>query len=181
MTDIASTVVGYLTDVRADALTATLVEDEQGHAPTITIGDEDVLVGQIGSYVAVRQSGIHIIAMVTRMTEQELLAAPSIQTPGEADARLPFAKRIAQLTPLGTIKPDGLFERGVWQYPTTGAEVHAIGVADIAKMFDKFQSKGFSVGTLASHPTLNVCLDPSNLSADTLPSLGRQDRANPGR
>jgi hypothetical protein len=99
-----STVVGYLVDVRADALTATLVEDEQGHTPTITIGDEDILVGQIGSYVSVRQSGIQLIAMVTRMTEQEALTSPSIETPGEANARLPFAKRTAQLTPLGTIK-----------------------------------------------------------------------------
>jgi hypothetical protein len=173
MAATVSTVVGYLVDVRADALTATLVEDEQGHTPTITIGDEDILVGQIGSYVSVRQSGIQLIAMVTRMTEQEALTAPSIETPGEANARLPFAKRTAQLTPLGTIKSDGLFERGVWQYPTTGAEVHAIGVADIAKMFDKFQSKGFAVGTLATHPTLNVCLDPSSLFGRHFAILGQ--------
>jgi len=70
--------VGYLVDVQGDALTATLVEDEQGHSPIITIGDEDILVGQIGSYVAVRQGGIHIIAMVTRMTEQEVLAASNL-------------------------------------------------------------------------------------------------------
>jgi hypothetical protein len=48
------------------------------------------------------------------------------------------------------LKPDGLFERGVGLYPTTGAEVHALGVSDIAKMFDKFQSKGLSVGKVAS-------------------------------
>ncbi len=49
------------------------------------------------------------------------------------------------------------------QYPTTGAQVHAIGEADIAKMFDRFQSKGLAVGTLASHPSLKVYLDPTNL------------------
>lgn len=107
------------------------------------------------------------------MTEQEILAPPSIETPSEADARLPFAKRIAQLTPLGTVNADGLFERGVWQYPTTGAEVHAVGVADIAKMFDKFQSKGFSVGTLATHQTLQVCLDPTNLFGRHFAILGQ--------
>jgi hypothetical protein len=163
MSLIDSTVVGYLVDVRGDMLTASLVEDELGRVPTVTIADEDIIVGQIGSYVAVRQGPVHIIAMVTRMTEQEGLAGSSIDTPGDTAARLPFAKRVAQLTPLGSIKPDGLFERGVGLYPTTGAEVHALGVSDIAKMFDKFQSKGLSVGTVASYPTLNLCLDPTNL------------------
>ncbi len=166
-------VIGYIVDVQGSLLTATLVEDEQGHSPTVTIGDEDIAVGQLGSYVAIRQNAVHIIAVVTRMTEQEALATPTIETPGEDTARLPFAKRIARLTPIGSIKADGQFERGVGQYPTTGAEVHAIGSADIAKMFDRFQSKGFSVGTVATHPSLKVCLDPSNLFGRHFAILGQ--------
>lgn len=169
----APTVIGYIIDVQGNLLTATLVEDEQGHAPTVTIGDEDIAVGQLGSYVAIRQNAVHIIAIVTRMTEQEALAAPTIETPGEDTARLPFAKRIARLTPIGSIKADGQFDRGVGQYPTTGAEVHAIGSGDIAKMFARFQSKGFSVGTIATHPSLKVCLDPSNLFGRHFAVLGQ--------
>ena len=104
MAETASTVIGYIVDVQGSLLIATLVEDEQGRTPTITIGDEDILVGQIGSYVAIRQNEIHIIAIVTRMTEQEALAASSIETPGEDSARLPFAKRIARLTPIGSMR-----------------------------------------------------------------------------
>ena len=163
MSDSPSTVIGYIVDVQGNLLMSTLVEDDQGHAPIVTIGDEDVLVGQLGSYVAVKQNEVHLIAIVTRMTEQEALAAPTIETPGDDAARLPFAKRIARLTPVGSIIGDGQFERGVAQYPTTGAEVHAIGSADIAKMFDRFQSKGLAVGTLASHRSLKVYLDPTNL------------------
>ena len=159
----ANTVIGHIVDVQGDLLTATLVEDDQGQAPTVTIGDEDVLVGQLGSYVAIRQNEVHLIAIVTRMTEQEGLATPTIETPGEETARLPYAKRVARLTPVGSIIENGEFERGVAQYPTTGSQVHAIGSADIAKMFDRFQSKGLSVGTLASNPSLTVCLDPTNL------------------
>ena len=173
MAGTTSTVIGYIVDVQGGLLIATLVEDEQGRTPTITIGDEDILVGQIGSYVAIRQNEVHIIAIVTRMTEQEALAASSIETPGEDAARLPFAKRIARLTPIGSIQPAGLFDRGVGRYPTTGAEVHAIGTADIAKMFDRFQSKGFAVGTVATHPTLKVCLDPSNLFGRHFAILGQ--------
>ena len=163
MPDSANTVIGHVVDVQGHLLMATLIEDEQGAAPTVTIGDEDVLVGQLGSYVAVRQNEVHLIAIVTRMTEQEGLAAPSIETPGDDTARLSFAKRIARLTPVGSIVGEGQFERGVAQYPTTGAQVHAIGSEDISKMFDRFQSKGLAVGTLASHPSLKVCLDPTNL------------------
>jgi hypothetical protein len=169
----ANTVIGYVVDVQGNLLTATLVEDDQGRVPTITVGDEDILVGQIGSYAAIRQNPVHLIAIVTRMTEQEALAAPTIETPGEDPARLPFAKRIARLTPIGSISHDGKFERGIGQYPTTGAEVHAIGLADIAKMFDRFQSKGFSVGTLATHPALKVFLDPSNLFGRHFAILGQ--------
>jgi hypothetical protein len=166
-------VIGHLVDVQGNIFTATLVEDEQGLTPTVTIGDEDILVGQIGSYVAIKQNDLHIIAIVTRMTEQEALAAASIETPGEDSARLPFAKRIARLTPIGCIQPDGSFDRGIGQYPTTGAEVHAMGIGDITRMFDRFYSKGFAVGAAATHPTLRVCLDPSSLFGRHLAILGQ--------
>lgn len=173
MPEHVSTVVGYLIDVQGDIFTASLVEDDQGHTPTITIGDEDILVGQIGSYVAIRQNDVNIITMVTRMTEQESLAKPTIETPGEDTARLSFAKRIARLTPIGSILVDGHFDRGIGQYPTTGAEVHAICSVEIAKMFERFQAKGFSVGTVATHPSLKVCLDPSNLFGRHFAILGQ--------
>lgn len=168
-----NTIIGYVVDVQNSLLTASLVEDDQGRAPTVTVGDEDILVGQIGSYVAIRQSDIHIIAVVTRMTEQEALSSPTIETPGEDAARLPFAKRTARLTPIGSIGADGRFDRGVGQYPTTGAEVHAVGAGDIAKMFDRFQAKGFSVGAVAAHPSLKVCLDPSSLFGRHFAILGQ--------
>jgi len=156
MPDTTNTLIGHVMDVQGHLLTASLVEDDQGRVPTVTIGDEDILIGQIGSYVAIRQNHINIVAIVSRMTEQEALAAATIESPGEAAARLPFAKRIARLTPIGSIRPDGQFDRGVGQFPTTGAEVHAIGSADISKMFEQFQSKGYSVGTVATHPSLKI-------------------------
>lgn len=166
-------VIGHIVDVQGGLLTATLAEDEQGASPVVTIAGEDILVGQIGSYVAIKQNDINIIAIVTRMTEQEALLGTAIETPTGEEARLPFAKRMARLTPIGSIAEDGQFTRGVGRYPTTGAEVHAIGTADIAKMFERYQSKGFSVGTVATHPSLRVCLDPSNLFGRHFAILGQ--------
>jgi len=168
-----STIVGHIVDVQGNLLLATLLEDEQGHAPTVTIGDEDILVGQLGSYVSVRQNDLNLIAVVTRMTEQEGLAAASIETPGEDAARLPYAKRMTRLTPVGSVLPDGQFQRGVARYPTTGASVHAIGSSAVSTMFDRFQSKGLSVGTLSSHRSLQVYLDPTSLFGRHAAILGQ--------
>ena len=173
MENAAQTVIGYIIDVQGNILAATLVEDEQGHAPTVTIGDEDIVVGRIGSYVAIRQNAVHIIAMVTRMIEQEALAVPTIESPGDQNARLPFAKRLARLTPIGSIDPEGHFERGVGQYPTTGAEVHAIGSAEIKKMFERFDAVGFEVGALTTHPSIKVSLHATNLFGRHLAILGQ--------
>jgi hypothetical protein len=173
MQEPAQTVIGYIIDVQGNALTATLVDDEQGQVPVVTIGDEDIVVGQIGSYVAIRQNAVHVIAMVTRMLEQEELAVPTIETPGEQSARLPFAKRQVRLTPIGSMASDGHFERGVGQYPTTGAEVHAIGSADITKMFERFHAEGFEVGSLTTHPAIKVSLHASNLFGRHLAILGQ--------
>jgi len=166
-------VIGYLVDVQGNQLAATLIEDEQGHVPTITIGDEDIAVGQIGSYVVIRQGSVKVIAMVTRMTEQESLATPTIETPGEPGARLPYAKRIARLTPIGSINSEGLFGRGVGQYPTTGAEVHAIGSEEIGTMLGEFRTKGFEVGKLITHPSIRVSLHASNLFGRHVAILGQ--------
>jgi len=167
------TLIGHVVDIEPNAIGVSLIEDEQGRTPTITIGDEDIQVGQIGSYVAIRQNDIRIIAIVTRMTEQEALAIPSIETPGEDSARMPFAKRTVQLTPVGTIVPTGQFERGVSRYPTTGAEVHAVGIAEIELMFSKFQSKKYSVGTVAMHKSLKVYLEPNSLFGRHAAILGQ--------
>ncbi len=168
-----NTVIGYLVDVQGDQLAATLIEDEQGHVPTITIGDEDIAIGQIGSYVVIRQGSVQIIAMVTRMTEQESLATPTIETPGEPAARLPYAKRTARLTPIGSINSEGLFGRGVGQYPTTGAEVHAIGSEEIGTMLGEFRTKGFEVGKLITHPSIRISLHAANLFGRHLAILGQ--------
>lgn len=163
MSEQANTLIGHITDVSGSMLTASLIEDEQGNAPKVTIGDEDILIGQIGSYVQIVQGDIKILALLTRMTEQEKLAPLTQGATSAESVRLSYAQRIVNLVPIGSIKEDGVFERGVSTYPTTGAEVHAVGSSDIEIMFSKFRSKQYDVGNLSSHPTLSVCLDPTSL------------------
>lgn len=173
MPEDSSTIIGNIIDVQCGSLTAALIEDEQGRTPTITIGDEDIYIGQIGSYVSIQQGNVKILALVTRMTEQEKLAPVEPGTGGIEAVRMSCAKRIVALVPLGTINSDGEFERGVSLFPTTGAEVHAIGSADINLIFTKFQSKGYDVGNLSSNTSIKVCLDPNSLFGRHFAILGQ--------
>lgn len=168
-----NTVIGYVVDVRGGSLTVNLAEDEQGKVPVITIGDEDILVGQPGSYVAVWQGAIKILALVTRMTESEKMPPLAPGETGEDAIRVTFAHRVIALVPLGTINAEGHFERGVSVYPTTGAEVHAVGTAELNSIFEKYHTKEYNIGKLSSHPSLDVYLDPTSLFGRHFAVLGQ--------
>lgn len=173
MPDESNTIIGNIIDVQGGSLTAALIEDEQGQTPTITIGDEDIYIGQIGSYVSIQQGGVKILALVTRMTEQEKLAPIEPGSGGVESVRMSYAKRIVMLVPLGTLNSEGEFDRGVSIFPTTGAEVHAIGSGEISTIFSRFQSKGYDVGFLSSQPTQKVFLDPTSLFGRHCAILGQ--------
>ncbi|MCI0447694.1 hypothetical protein L0152_31330, partial [bacterium] len=60
--------IGYLTDVRGNGMEARLIAVD-GDKRTIRIDDQEILIGQIGSYVTVRQNHINILALIFRDTE----------------------------------------------------------------------------------------------------------------
>ena len=158
-------------DVRGDGLTANLLADEQESTPKVTVGDEDILVGQLGSYVSVQQGPIKILCLVTRITEQEKLADANAASP-EAPV-ITYAQRTISLIPIGTVTSEGQFERGVSTYSTTGAEVHVVSAPDLAILFSKFQEQGYEVGGLSSQPSVKVHLDPSRLFGRHFAILGQ--------
>jgi len=163
MTETSDTKIGRVIDVRGEGMVAVLDSSEQGESPKVTIGREDVLIGQIGSYVKVVQGSVSILAMLTRMSEVEKLEGTEQATPSKEMDFTPLAQRTIWLTPIGTLNEASEFERGVSIYPTTGAEVHAVGKDDLKTMFTKFESKGYDVGFLPSNPSVSVCLDPTAL------------------
>lgn len=165
------TLIGHVIDVRGDGLTANLLADDQGAAPKITVGDEDVLIGQLGSYVSVRQGSVRILCIVTRVSEQEKLADANTASP---DAPIvTYAQRAVSLIPIGSVSADGQFERGVSSYPTTGAEVHVVAGNELDTLFNKFRAQGYVVGSLSSQPAVNVCLEPSRLFGRHFAILGQ--------
>src|SRR3990170_3241645 len=139
MPEDSPSLIGHILDVQGAVFTADLEEDEEGVTPTVTIGDEDIAVGRLGSYVRVQQGALHIVAIVARMTEREKLPPTPAGEAGADEDREPLALRTIQLVPVGSLNNNGEFERGISAYPTTGAEVHAIGKENLAQMFRRFQ------------------------------------------
>ena len=65
MTPYTKTLIGHLTKVEPGALSATLVEADEGRLPRIPTSPETDMNGQPGSYVAITQDNIKLLAVVT--------------------------------------------------------------------------------------------------------------------
>ena len=173
MDSSGSTLIGYVIDVRGNAMVVSLLDEEQGAAPVVTVGDEDVLVGQIGSYVLVAQAAVRILCIVTRITEQEKLLESTLAKGADELPALGSAKRALVLVPIGAVDDTGRFQRGVSCYPTTGAEVHVVGSGELARLFEAYREQGYSVGFVAAQPVVDVCLEPSRLFGRHFALLGQ--------
>jgi DNA helicase HerA-like ATPase len=160
MTPYTKTLIGHLTKVEAGALSATLVGAEEGRLPRISLKDEVRMDGQPGSYVAITQGDIKLLALVTSITE-----IPSITGSGTSKS--------IHLIPLGEVSPAGVFQNGIKNYPVTGAEVHTVSKEDIEAIFIKFRAQGYSVGHSTADSSIEVCMDPAALFGRHFAILGQ--------
>jgi len=167
----AASLIGHVVDVQGSVFSADLTDASQGQVPAVTLGDEDILVGRLGSYVRIEQGTVKLLAMIARMTEREKLPAEGAggaEVVGEATAQ-----RTVQLIPIGSLVSDGSFERGVAIYPTTGAEVHAVASVEVDAMFRRYREKNFDIGAVSTNPSIRVHLDPSPMFGRHCAILGQ--------
>jgi DNA helicase HerA-like ATPase len=157
MAQESTTLVGRITEVRENGLTAELTVDHSNGFPFVTLGKEELLVGQVGSYLRIEQKDIKIIGLVSHSYEE---GGGSKQG-------------MISLIPVGELTKDGHFSRGIGRYPTPGAEVHVMGSADIGVMFERFRAMGFDLGHMPSYPAMRVYLDPSAMFGRHLAILGQ--------
>ena len=129
-------------DVTADLFTARLVtrSDEAS-------ANGDVKLGQVGSYLMIKQADSRTLTMV----ERSYSAADS---KGQA-------ANMVRLTPLGEISPKGVFTRGVSHFPISGAEIHEVTYNDLARIFSSHSEVDYKVGRLTSFEAIEVNLDAS--------------------
>lgn len=147
---LEQTLIGYLTDVHGGGMAARIIEDYANDAPVIQLGDEEILAGQVGSYVVIRQAAVSVLALVFKIWEQDRFDSD--------DKRK--ADRFVSLIPVGEIDDNDTFIRGVRSYPTPGAKVYAVGVNEINAIFAKYRDYGFYIGQLSSHKSYQLSLDP---------------------
>ncbi len=159
----SSTVIGYITQVRGDGMTARLAEEHTGDAHTITINGEELLTGQIGSYTVVRQKQVSVLALVFKTWAEDRFDSSGCR----------LTDRFIALIPVGELNQDGSFQRGVRHYPTSGANVYAVGFAEINAIFSKFRDYQFFIGQLSSHKDYQLGLDPKALFGRHFAVLGQ--------
>jgi len=145
--------LGYVSEVRGDGMIARVAEEHSTETPLIKVGDEEILAGHIGSYVVIRQAHITVLALVQKMWGHDRF--------DPADRR--NTDRFIALISVGEIQDDGSFIRGVRHYPTPGAKVYAVGMAEINAIFSKFRDYNFFIGQLSSHKDYHLSLDPRAL------------------
>ena len=156
-----STLIGHVTDIVSNRFTVNLLTDDNGYSPIINVGENPVLVGQIGTHVSIQQRGVHVLASVTHTWEE--------RNNGEI-------QRFMECLPLGEVVSDDKFCRGINQYPITGAEVYLVNEDEMQSLFSNNAGYNFSMGHLKNHPEVKVFLDPNPLFATAIYRRPLRDR-----
>jgi DNA helicase HerA-like ATPase len=141
-----NTLLGHIVESNGSEFVAQLISDEDGFVPEVVVDDVNVRIGQIGSYLMVRQSGVYVLVIVESMWQEV-----------DAEGKL---IRMLRINPLGEITPKGGFVRGVAHFPTTGAELHLVSGNTLALLFSKYSAADFKVGKLSAFESVDVFIDP---------------------
>jgi len=141
-----NTLIGHLVETNGSDFSAQLISEDEGFVPEVTVDDINVRIGQIGSYLMVRQSGIYVLVIVESMWQE-------VSGDGELT-------RMLRLNPLGEISAKGGFQRGVAHFPTTGAELHIVTASTLEVLFSKYSAAEFKVGKLSASDSVDVYMDP---------------------
>jgi DNA helicase HerA-like ATPase len=141
-----NTLLGHIVESNGSEFVAQLISDEDGFVPEVMVEGMNIRIGQIGSYLMVRQSGIYVLVIVESMWQEV-----------DAEGKL---IRMLRINPLGEITAKGGFSRGVAHFPTTGAELHLVSGATLALLFSKYSAADFKVGRLSAFESVDVFIDP---------------------
>jgi hypothetical protein len=152
-----STYIGSLIEVSGEEFVARLISEDEGYAPIKDIATDKLRVGQVGSYMLVKQASSEILTIVDKMWETG--AAHNLQ-------------RLVTLTPVGEIQPHG-FERGITHFPTTGAELHLVSAWALEKIFSEHSAAEYKVGKLSANHSIDVYIDAANFFGRHVAVLGQ--------
>jgi hypothetical protein len=154
-----NTLIGHLVETNGSEFVAQLISEDEGFVPQVTVDGIEVRIGQIGSYLMVRQSEVYVLVIVESMWQE-------VEPGGEL-------MRMIRVNPVGEISAKGGFIRGVAHFPTTGAEVHLVGASTLEVLFSKYSAADFKVGKLSSFDSVDVFIDPDTFFGRHAAILGQ--------
>jgi len=154
-----SNVLGHLVEISGDAFVAKLLTERDGQPAEKMIGLDKVRIGQVGSYLMVKQSGHELLCTVESMWVE--------QTANNREVHK------IRLVPLGEFNKERQFERGITNYPTTGAELHLVSTWNLERIFSDFSDVYYKVGKLSAFKSIDVFLDASNFFGRHAAILGQ--------
>ncbi len=159
MDQSSNKVLGHLIEITAESFIARLSESPDSLASEKMIGMDKVRVGQVGSYLMVKQTDIKILCMVESMWMET-----------SVDGRETHKIR---LIPLGEFNQSREFDRGINHYPTTGAELHLVSNWNLERVFSDHSEVFYKVGKLSTFESIDVYLDASNFFGRHAAILGQ--------
>jgi len=143
-----SSVLVHLVEINHEYFVALLKPDLDDISTDKMIGLDKVRIGQVGSYLLVKQAGSKLLCMVESMWSE-------ISSEGLDVQKL-------RITPLGEFDTSGDFARGVNHFPTTGAELHLVSNWNLERIFSDYSDVYYKVGKLSAFDAIDVYLDASN-------------------
>ncbi len=152
-------VLGHLVEITHEFLVANLKSDLEGLSAGKMIGMDKVRIGQVGSYLMVKQDDTSILTMVESMWTET------------SSDNVDLYK--IRLTPLGEFDSSGNFDRGIKHFPTVGAELHVVSNWNLERIFSDFSEVYYKVGKLSSFDSIDVYLDASNFFGRHAAILGQ--------
>jgi hypothetical protein len=154
-----SSTLGYLVEVTGEYFVAKLTEDLESLSSDKMIGMDKVRIGQVGSYLMVKQSDTKILCMVESMWTET-------RSEGHEVHKL-------RLTPLGEFNAKGNFDRGIHHYPTAGATLHVVSSWNLERIFSDYSEVYYKVGKLSAFDSIDVYLDASTFFGRHAAILGQ--------
>lgn len=152
------TYIGGLVEVSGESFVARLISEAEGYAPIKDVATDKIRVGQVGSYLLIKQGGSEILTIVDKMWETG--AAHNLE-------------RYLNITPVGEIKAGGRFDRGITHFPTIGAEVHLVSAWTLEKIFSEHSKAEYKVGKLSAFDSIDVFIDPANFFGRHVAIMGQ--------
>lgn len=155
----SKSLIGHLVEINSAYFTARLKTDGGEFNSERMIGMHKVRVGQVGSYLKISQLNHDVVAMVEALWEEQ-----------GADGQ---TRHMVRLSPLGEMGIGGDFQRGLVNYPTTGAEVHALSTMALERIFSDTAEGGYKVGKLSASENTDVYFNASKFFGRHAAILGQ--------